>query len=202
MRRPGKDATLPAPHRPREAELRPKVLRKTLPALDVSALRVLVVDDNRFAFSLIKRLLTAMRIADIFNCERAEGALAELARIRADLAIVDLDLPGKSGIELIREIRHSQGGVPRELPILVASAHADGEHVFQSRDAGANWVVVKPLSFRSLYDGLVRAILDDRPFIDCPVYVGPCRRTKPRPLRAPAGGRRKEDQPDASADDE
>lgn len=189
MRQSNKGASARAP----DTKRAPDVLRKVLPALDVSGLRILVVDDNPFAFSMIKRLLNTMRLIEIFNWDRAEGAIAEIARTKADLVIVDLDMPGKGGLELIKEIRHADAGVSHELPILVASAHADREHVIQARNAGANWVVVKPLSFRNLYDGLVRVVLDDRPFIDSPGYVGPCRRVHPRAEGAPAGGRRKDD---------
>jgi DNA-binding response OmpR family regulator len=116
---------------------------------------------------------------------------AMIRQSKPDLVIVDIDMPGRNGIEVVHDIRHGQVGIANDVCILVVSAHVDLEHVEQARNEGANWIVAKPLSFRTLYDGVARAILDDRPFIESPGYVGPCRRTKAVPLADPNSDRRK-----------
>ena len=65
---------------------------------------------------------------------------------------------------------------PSDIAILVASAHVDREYVAKAREAGANWILVKPLTFRRLYEGLVNVIMDERAFVEGDVYVGPDRR--------------------------
>lgn len=162
-----------------------------VPLLDLSELRVIVIDDNEFATILMRRLLGVMRVAQVTSCLDALEADEAIRRSKADLAIVDIDMPGRSGLEVVHDIRHGQVGVPKDMCILVASAHVDLEHVEQARNEGANWVVAKPLSFRKLYDGVARAILDDRPFIESTAYVGPCRRVKNMPLADPTADRRK-----------
>lgn len=162
-----------------------------IPLLDLRELRVIVIDDNEFTTILIKRLLGVMRVAQVCSCLESMAADDAIRKSKADLAIIDIDMPGRSGLEIVRDIRRGQVGVPKEMCIVVASAHVDLEHVEQARNEGANWVVAKPLSFRTLYDGIVRAILDDRPFVDSPSYVGPCRRVKNVPLADPARDRRK-----------
>lgn len=162
-----------------------------LPLLDLSELRVVVIDDNEFATVLMRRLLSVMRVSQVTSCLDALEADAAIRQSRADLAIVDIDMPGRSGLEVVHDIRHGQVGVPKDMCILVASAHVDLDHVEQARNQGANWILAKPLSFRSLYDGIARAILDERPFVDSTVYVGPCRRVKNVPLADPASDRRR-----------
>ncbi len=161
-----------------------------IPLLDLSELRVILIDDNEFATILMKRLLRVMRVAQVTICLDSLAADAAIRQSKADLVIVDIDMPGRSGLEIIHDIRHGHVGIAKDTFILVASAHVDLEHVQQARDQGANWILAKPLSFRTLYDGIVRAILDDRPFIDSPTYVGPCRRVVTVPLGDPARDRR------------
>lgn len=162
-----------------------------LPLLDLSELRVIVIDDNEFATVLMRRLLSVMRVSQVTSCLDALEADAAIRQSKADLAIVDIDMPGRSGLEVVHDIRHGQVGVPKDMCILVASAHVDLDHVEQARNQGANWILAKPLSFRSLYDGIARAILDERPFVDSAAYVGPCRRVKNVPLADPASDRRR-----------
>ena len=168
-----------------------KVYAYGMPLLDLSELRVIVIDDNEFATVLMRRLLGVMRVAQVTTCCNACEADGAIRQSKADLVIVDIDMPGRSGIEVVHDIRHGRVGVAKDLCILVASAHVDLEHVEQARSEGANWIVAKPLSFRTLYDGVARAILDDRPFVDSAGYVGPCRRTKAVPLADPDSDRRK-----------
>ncbi|NJO33107.1 MAG: response regulator [Rhodospirillales bacterium] len=158
-----------------------KVYSRNLPALDLSALRIFVLDDNEFAVTLVKRLLTAMRISEMFSCSNPERALAEITHAKPDIVILDLEMPGKHGLDLVHEIRTGRSGVREDMAILVASAYADREQVRKASDAGTNWVLAKPLSFRHLYEGLVRVTLDDRPFVRADGYIGPCRRVHMTP---------------------
>jgi CheY-like chemotaxis protein len=166
-----------------------------IPLLDLSELRVVVLDDNEFATTLLKRLLSVMRVTQVTACSDPLVADAAIRQSKADLAIVDIEMPGRSGLEVIHDIRHGHVGIAKDTFILVASAHVDLEHVEQARDQGANWIVAKPVSFRSLYYGIARAILDDRPFIESASYVGPCRRVKDIPLPDPAHDRRRHAEP-------
>jgi len=170
-----------------------KVYSRNLPALDLSAVRIFVVDDNEFTIALVRSLLTAMRITEIFSCSDPERALAEMKQVKPDIVITDLEMPGKHGLELVHHIRTGEAGVREDVAILVASAYADREQVIKASDAGTNWMVAKPLSFRNLYEGLVRVALDDRPFIRADGYIGPCRRVHMTPPEQLVVKRRKTD---------
>ena len=158
--------------------VRRRIYARDLPLLDLRDLRISLIDDNEFATTLIKRLLSAMRVSQIFTCSDPTLAHDVIAKAKPDVVIVDLDMPEKEGLEIVRDIRRGRGTVAKDASILVVSAHTDREHVGKARDEGANWVLVKPLSFRSLYEGLVRVVLDDRPFVEEGNYVGPCRRVR------------------------
>lgn len=149
---------------------------RDVPALDLGGISLLVVNDNEFVRTYMERLFSIMRVGSVVTCANPRSARAEIATVQPDIVVIDLDLTGMDGLELLREIREGGAGIPSDIAILVASAHIDREYVEKAREGGANWVLVKPLTFRRLYEGLVRVIMDDRQFVQSETYAGPDRR--------------------------
>ncbi len=149
---------------------------REVPALDLSGISLLVINDNDFVRSYIERLFSIMRVGSVVTCATPRSARAEIATVQPDIVVIDLDLTGMDGLQLLHDIRRGGAGIPSDIAILVASAHVDRGYVAKARDAGANWILVKPLTFRRLYEGLVHVIMDDRPFVAGDVFVGPDRR--------------------------
>ena len=79
--------------------------------------RVLVVDDDAPARQLVRKYLTS-RGAGVFEAENAYFALGRLTEAHIDLVITDVNMPGRSGLWLIEEIRTRWPG----LPIIVTSS--------------------------------------------------------------------------------
>ena len=149
---------------------------KEVPALDLGNLSLLVVNDNEFVRTYMERLFSIMRVGSVVTCDNPRSARAEIATVQPDIVVIDLDLTGIDGLQFLRDIRHGGAGIPGDIAILVASAHVDRDYVAKAREAGANWILVKPLTFRRLYEGLVNVIMDERGFVEGDVYVGPDRR--------------------------
>jgi two-component system, NarL family, nitrate/nitrite response regulator NarL len=78
------------------------------------------------------------------------GAIEAIERVRPDLVVLDLVLPGGDGFEVLREIRERHGGVR----ILVLSNRDDGEAVFESMRLGANGYLEKTTSLDALLDAM------------------------------------------------
>ena len=159
-----------------ESPIARRTFGRDVPALDLGGISLLVVNDNEFVRTYMERLFSIMRVGSVVTCANPRSARAEIATVQPDIVVIDLDLTGMDGLELLREIREGGAGIPSDIAILVASAHVDREYVAKARDGGANWVLVKPLTFRRLYEGLVRVIMDDRPFVQSETYAGPDRR--------------------------
>src|SRR5512145_3136488 len=149
---------------------------REVPALDLGGISLLVINDNEFVRTYMERLFSIMRVGRVVTCANPRSARAEIATVQPDIVVIDLDLTGMDGLELLHEIRRGGAGIPSDIAILVASAHVDRDYVAKAREAGANWILVKPLTFRRLYEGLVKVIMDERPFVEGDVYVGPDRR--------------------------
>ena len=149
---------------------------RDVPALDLRNISLLVVNDNEFVRTYMERLFSIMRVGSVVTCANPRSARAEIANVRPDIVVIDLDLTGMDGLQLLQEIRRGGAGIRNDIAILVASAYLDRQYVMKARDNGADWVLVKPLTFRRLYEGLVHVIMDERPFLEGDVYVGPDRR--------------------------
>jgi two-component system cell cycle response regulator DivK len=111
------------------------------------AKRVLVVEDD-----LLNRMLyCAVLEADGFEVEPiSDGAyVMEAARaFKPDVAIMDINLPNVSGLELIEEIRADE--TLRKVPVLAVTAYVGKWEEARIRRAGANNFLPKPVSIKPL----------------------------------------------------
>ncbi|HWE62119.1 MAG TPA: response regulator transcription factor [Chloroflexota bacterium] len=135
----------------------------------MSGTRILVVDDE----PAIRRTLRANLVArgyDVTTVETGEQALHYATARMPDLVILDLMLPGLSGLEVCRSLR-SMGTVP----ILVLSARGEERTKVQALDLGADDYLTKPFGMDELL-ARVRALLR-RPVmpvdVTTPLEVGP-----------------------------
>lgn len=103
-------------------------------------LRILIVDDHAVVREGLARILTGTGEGwSVGEASSGFQALEWLKRDRADLAIVDLSMPGMTGLELLRRIRGEFG----RLPVLVLSMHAEEQYAMRAFKAGANGYITK-----------------------------------------------------------
>jgi DNA-binding NarL/FixJ family response regulator len=67
-------------------------------------LRVLLVDDHALVRGAIRQALTAPDVTVVAEARSAEEALRVAHELRPDVALIDIDLPGMSGLQLLREL--------------------------------------------------------------------------------------------------
>lgn len=105
-------------------------------------MRTLVVEDSRSMRRLLDLLLRE-RGHEVTSLENAEAALVEHIKQPFDLLLLDWVLPGKSGLDLSREVRKLPGG--DTAVILVLTGREGPEQLEAVLDAGANDYLTKPL---------------------------------------------------------
>jgi two-component system KDP operon response regulator KdpE len=99
---------------------------------------ILVVDDEREILRALQRSLSAHGYR-VMTATNGEDALATLAQQRPDLMVLDLLLPGMSGLEICRQVRATSS-----LPIIVLSVKDTEQDKVLALDLGADDYVAKP----------------------------------------------------------
>jgi DNA-binding NtrC family response regulator len=100
---------------------------------------VLVVDDERGMRSFLERALSA-RVAQVCTAADADEAQALVQTHHFDLVILDVALPGKNGIDWLRELRAQQYSAE----VILITAYADLDTAIEALRAGANDFILKP----------------------------------------------------------
>ncbi|HKQ43805.1 MAG TPA: response regulator transcription factor [Rhizomicrobium sp.] len=101
--------------------------------------RVLVVDDHAIVRSGIRRLLGALPDLELEETATGEEALERLGAGPFDLIILDLNLPGLGGLELLRRLLK----VRQKVVVLVFSLHTEAIYANRAMEAGARGFVSK-----------------------------------------------------------
>ncbi len=118
---------------------------------------ILLVDDHTLVRAGLKRLLTALEPGEIFEAANGRDALGLLRAHNPALVILDLNLPGLGGLELMR--RMIQAGAGR---ILVLTMHAEPLYAKRALDAGAAGYMTKNASPDELLTAVSRVTAGGR----------------------------------------
>jgi len=118
----------------------------------VKPLNVWLVDDDASIRWVLERALRQGGMAPT-AFDHADTALAALRRDRPDVLITDIRMPGRSGLELLTEIRDSQP----ELPVIVMTAHSDLDSAVAAYQGGAFEYLPKPFDIDQAVDLVRRA---------------------------------------------
>lgn len=108
------------------------------------AAHLLVVDDDSRIRALLSRYLGANGFRVSAAASAAE-ARRQLALMRFDLLIVDVMMPGESGVELTQDLRRTS-----DVPILMLTARSEAEHRILGLEVGADDYLAKPFEPREL----------------------------------------------------
>ena len=123
--------------------IRPVLMEEHAVARAIAAGRILVVDDNPSNRELLSRRLSRDG-HEITTCADGQSALDLLRTREVDLVLLDLMMPGISGIEVLRQLRGSAR--TERLPVIVISALDEVDSAVRCIEAGADDYLAKPLN--------------------------------------------------------
>ncbi len=126
---------------------------------------VLVVDDDRTVTHLVERGLTDSQVS-VVTARTAEEGLNLVRSTRPDVVLLDIMLPGTSGLEVFQRLQE----VDRRLPVIFITAGAGSETAIQAMQLGAYDYVAKPLDVPQL-KSLVAKALETRRMMSVPVAL-------------------------------
>lgn len=108
---------------------------------------ILAVDDDPIQREFCAVYLATPQ-AEITTAGSAEEGLALLDQARFDVALIDVDMPGMNGIEMVRRIRADRRF--NDLPVMVITGREDIVSIDQAYAAGATSFMCKPVNWRLL----------------------------------------------------
>jgi CheY-like chemotaxis protein len=120
----------------------------------------LVVDDEEFVRSLVVRFLNRSGAAGVVEAADGREAIAAIASYDMvfDAIVSDVRMRPMNGIELLRAIRTGAGGLKRNIPVVMLTAHAEAELVDQALALDADAFVVKPVKREALIERVLRVL--------------------------------------------
>jgi CheY-like chemotaxis protein len=108
--------------------------------------KVLIVDDSKLARMVMASAFRRIRPEwELVEASGAEQALAAISSHAVDIALVDFNMPGIDGLELLADIRKTQP----KMPMAVVSANMQNEIIARARELDAAFIP-KPLTDEAL----------------------------------------------------
>ena len=127
--------------------------------------RILLVDDHPVVRHGIRQILSgALNPAVVGEAGTAEEGLAEVRAADWDVLVLDISLPGPSGLDLLKDVRHERP----DLPVLVLSIHPADQFARRAIHAGAAGYLTKDSSPMELINA-VNEVVAGRRYLNPPV---------------------------------
>jgi CheY-like chemotaxis protein len=142
----------------------------------IEALKVLIVDDDHYMRKVVRTMLMAIGVKNVFDANDGVSGLEAIRQHNPDLVIVDWEMPMIDGAQFVRMVR-SPGEFPKpDVPIIMLSGHGDRWRVVEAARIGAHEYLLKPVSTKALLDRIVAVVARPRPFVQMNGYYGPAPR--------------------------
>ena len=107
-------------------------------------MKILVVDDFSTMRRIIKNLLRDLGFSNADEADDGNTALPMLQTGKYDFLVTDWNMPGMTGIDLLRAVRADEN--LKSMPILMVTAEAKRDQIVAAAQAGVNGYVVKPFT--------------------------------------------------------
>jgi DNA-binding response OmpR family regulator len=138
----------------------------------------LIADADTHTRNLLAEVLRAAGYFMITQARDGNELLERTAELQPRVVITTSRLPGLSGLDFTRMIRAGFKDVSRQTSIIVMTDTPTKAFLDAAQQAGADEMLARPFSSKSVTIRVQSVIERPREFIDCAVYVGPCRRRR------------------------
>jgi CheY-like chemotaxis protein len=112
--------------------------------------RVLVVDDNEMNGSYIRTVLNKHPNIEVVT--DGQAALDAVQRHRPDLVLLDVMMPGLSGLEVLETLRSDPAFT--NIPVILVTAKSQDQDLLNGYQTGADYFISKPFTPRQLLHGI------------------------------------------------
>ncbi len=111
-------------------------------------MKILIVDDFSTMRRIIKNLLRDLGFNNTEEADDGNTGLPKLQSGNFDFLVTDWNMPGMTGIDLLRAVRADEK--LKDLPVLMVTAEAKKEQIVMAAQEGVNGYIVKPFTAQTL----------------------------------------------------
>lgn len=111
-------------------------------------MKILIVDDFSTMRRIIKNLLRDLGFTNTVEADDGQTALPKLQAGGIDFLVTDWNMPGMTGLDLLKAVREDANLM--SLPVLMVTAEAKREQIVEAAQAGVNGYVIKPFTAATL----------------------------------------------------
>jgi two-component system, chemotaxis family, chemotaxis protein CheY len=126
--------------------------------VDLSMMRVLVVDDNDFMRDLVSSMLREIGFREIHHARDGEDALRQTTSVDPTLIICDVDMEPMDGLTFVEQLRKTTPHDGVQIPVILLTAHSEAQIVQRALKLGVNGYVVKPVKKNQLEARVMTAL--------------------------------------------
>jgi DNA-binding response OmpR family regulator len=119
---------------------------------------VVIVEDEPAAAELFAEMMSVSGFR-VFHTSSSTQAVGIIAKELPDLVLLDVMMPGVSGLEVVRFIRREPH--LSHIPVIIVSARTTEEDIQEGLEAGANLYLTKPVSFEDLEQAIKQLLPED-----------------------------------------
>ncbi|MBF8176333.1 response regulator [Herminiimonas contaminans] len=124
-------------------------------------IQILIADDHAIIRDGLKQIISFVsNMAVAGEASNGEEVLQKIRMLKVDVLVLDMSMPGKSGIALIQQIN----AIKPDLPILVLSMHQESQYAVQAMRAGASGYITKNTASSQLIEG-IRKVAEGGTFV-------------------------------------
>jgi two-component system, chemotaxis family, chemotaxis protein CheY len=141
----------------------------------------LIIEDNEHMRILLRTMLKAFGLRDIYECKEGGEGLRMLKFRKPDFVLCDFWMAPMNGIDFTRAVRELPDKSDCVVPIVMVTGYTEKHRIEEARDAGITEILAKPVTPAALFQRIEEIVLRPRPFVRAPNYSGPCRRRRENP---------------------
>ncbi len=129
-------------------------------AVDLGALKVLIIDDQDFVRTIVKKLLQQIGIGHVGEAHDGNSGVEAAELERPDVVICDVQMRPMDGFGFVKLLRALPFG--KTMPVVMLTAHTDAATVGRAKELDVNAFLAKPVLPPALKEKIIKVVTEAR----------------------------------------